>query len=189
MISPRAGFTWDDVDIHQLDGEPPSDFDCGREEQTEFLYALARRYHEADLGKTYLVFVKGVLAAFFTLANDALTLGSRERGRDIPHPSVPALKLGQLAVDRRFQGSGLGRALVGFCVEFARRTGTTVGCRYLTLDAQPDLVRWYEEQGFVRNKLVQNERERRAAESGDPARQAGVKVSMRLDLRLPASER
>lgn len=181
MTSAYPGWTLKDIVLHPLEGEPPPGFDCGRNEQNDFLYGLARRYHEADLGLTYLAFIKGIFAGYITVANDSITLGTRERGKGIPHPNVPALKLAQLGVDLRFQGSGLGRALVGIAVSLAVQTRGIAGCRYLTLDAQPDLLRWYESQGFVRNKQTQNERMRRALERGvDPDT---LPVSMRLDLR------
>lgn len=175
------GWTLDDLVVHPLEGEPPAGFDCGRDDQNNFLYGLARRYHEADIGRTYLVFIKGMLAGYLTVANDSILLGHRERDPGIQHPSIPAMKLAQLGVDLRFRGSGLGRVLVSMAVSLALETRGIAACRYLTLDAQPDLVPWYESQGFVRNRVAQNERIRRAAERNtDPA---ALPVSMRLDLR------
>jgi hypothetical protein len=63
----------------------------------------------------------------------------------------------------------------------ARDEALRVGCRYVTLDAQPDLVSWYESQGFERNVLRQNQRIQNALAHGrDPA---DIPVSMRFDLR------
>jgi ribosomal protein S18 acetylase RimI-like enzyme len=90
------------------------------------------------------------------------------------------LKLAQLGVDQRFQGLGLGREVIADVVALAREAALRVGCRYVSLDAHPDLVGWYERHGFVVNKLHQKERIAAASGNADPTRLA---VSMRFDLR------
>jgi GNAT superfamily N-acetyltransferase len=110
---------------------------------------------------------------------DALPLGSREKSGNIPYKYVSALKLAQFGVDRRFQRRGLGREVIADVVELARQAAARYGCRYLTLAAQPDLVRWYASHGFQVNKLHQRQRIE-AASTREPA---DIPVSMRLDLR------
>lgn len=66
----------------------------------------------------------------------------------------------------------------------AERVGDQVGCRYMTLDAQPDLEGWYESLGFLKNRTRQQERIAEAMlHHRDPAH---VAVSMRFDLRRAA---
>ena len=105
------------------------------------------------LSKTYLFQQDGLTASYVTVCMDALPLTRRERGPAIRYQHVGSLKLAQLGVDTRFQGSGWGIAAVRFAVRLAQRVGDQVGCRYLTVDAQPDLVSWYEKQGFKQNEL------------------------------------
>lgn len=124
-----------------------------------------------------------MLAAYITLTMDALRLHKHERGKGIHYRAIGALKLAQLGVDQRFRGRGFGKFLVGYTIETARAFGQNVGCRYVTLDAQPDLVAWYERQGFVRNKLMQDERQDEAKRHGRPPER--IAVSMRFDLREP----
>lgn len=166
--------------IRKLDGPPAAAFDCGRAEQTAFFLERAFEDQRARLSVTYCYYFKGMLAAFATICSDALPLGRRERDRTIRYQDVGAIKLAQLGVDVRFQGMGLGRLVVADVIRRARRECDDVGCRYLTLDAQPDLVRWYERQGFERNELRQERRIQEALAHGrDPAR---IAVSMRYDL-------
>jgi len=135
-------------------------------------------YHvrNADLSMGMLTF-----AGFVTLCMDSLPLSREERGAGIRYQWISALKLAQLGIDRRFQGSGLGRWVVGFVVDFATELSLRVGCRYVTLDAQPDLVSWYSAQGFRRNLLHQQQRMDEAIRHRrDPANTA---VSMRFDIR------
>jgi len=94
---------------------------------------------------------------------------------------VSAIKLVQLGVRRAFQGGGIGRLAVADVLALARGISLRVGCRYVTLDAQPDLVGWYDSQGFRRNIYRQEQRIRDAVEHGrDPGT---IAVSMRFDLR------
>ena len=84
-------------------------------------------------------------------------------------------------VDRRFAGSGLGRYLLGYAVELATHFRGMIGCRYVTLDAQPHLLSWYESQGFKRN--IEEQRYRRALAAARGRTGDDLAVSMRFDLR------
>jgi len=164
----------------KLDRYPPFGFDCGRNQQNAFLYDRAWPDQAESLSTTYLFYVGDALAAYATLFMDSLPLSRRERG-PIPYQNVSSLKLGQMAVDRRFQGRGVGQYALGFAVELAEEVSDRVACRYVTLDAEPDLVEWYAIHGFTLNRLRQRERRETALRhQRDPER---IPVSMRLDLR------
>ncbi|HEX5725210.1 MAG TPA: GNAT family N-acetyltransferase [Longimicrobiaceae bacterium] len=169
-----------EISYHILHEEPPPGFDCGREEQNAFLYGHAWADLQDRLSTTYLFFIQGRLAAFAAVVMAGLVLGRKERGQ-IRFKHVGALKLCQLGVDRRFAGKGLGRFIVGFMTAFAWDVGREVACRYVTLDAQPELVGWYEGRGFVRNRTMQAQRIEEAQRFGRTPEQ--VPVSMRFDLR------
>jgi GNAT superfamily N-acetyltransferase len=181
-IFPRMPNDFDAVDnIVMLWGPPEAGFDCGREDQNRFLYKRAWPDQQAQLSVTYLYYVKGIIAAYASVCMDALPLGRGERGRAVRYHDVASLKLVQLGVNLPFQSAGLGKFVVADVIVLARNQATRVGCRYVTLDAQPDLVRWYEDQGFKRNVLRQDQRIRDAIEHGRDAER--IAVSMRFDLR------
>ena len=181
FIKPEAGWDERDIDIRLLDGEPPAGFDCGRDEQNEFLYERAYQDHERLISVTRLFFVKGILAAYVTTMTASVELGTREKDRGVRYPSLAALKIAQLAVDKRFSGCGLGTFLLGFVIAYARRrVSWTVGCRYVTLDAQPDLEGWYASHGFVRNRVMQKRKIEHARATGRD--ESTLTVSMRFDL-------
>lgn len=170
-----------EIEIQKLHGVPPSGFDCGRDEQNRFLFERAWPDQRKRLSTTYLYFVQGELASYATVCMDSLPLGREEREAGILYKYVSALKLAQLGVDRHFHGQGLGRHVVADVILLALEASDRFGCRYVTLDSQPDLVDWYARQGFVRNKLRQRERVNDAAAHGrDPS---AIAVSMRFDLR------
>lgn len=169
-----------------LRAPPEAGFDCGRKEQNRFFYESAWADQQAHVSVTYLYFVGGTCAAYATLCMDALPLGRRERAEELRYPEIGALKLAQLGVDRRFQRKGVGRLVVADMTTLARVLARSVGCRYVSLDAQPELVGWYESQGFTRNELRQAQRVVDALKYGrEPEK---IAVSMRFDLRDSALE-
>lgn len=173
-----------ELEFRKLDGHPPLGFDCGRAEQNAFLYERAWVDQQESLSTTYLFLLEGVLTAYATVLMDSLPLSRSERGA-IPYRDVSALKLAQLGVSLDAQGRGIGTAVIGFATQLAEEVRERVACRYIALDAQPDLVKWYGRWGFVQNRLRQQERVEDALRyKRDPA---GIPVSMRLDLRALGS--
>jgi GNAT superfamily N-acetyltransferase len=172
------------IEIEKLEGPVPPSFDCGREEQNRYFHEHAWHDQQERLSTTYLFVIYGIAAGFATVCMDALPLSRRERGVAIRYRWVSALKLAQLGVDRRFQGSGVGRQALAIVAHLATEVGALVGCRYVTLDAQPDLEPWYAAQGFVRNTLHQQQRiDEATLHLRDPDQ---IPVSMRYDLGVKA---
>jgi hypothetical protein len=168
----------------RLEGSPPPAFDCGRDEQNEHLHRRAWEDQQQRLSTTYLLQRSGLPAGYVTVCMDSLPLARGEREPAIRYQHVSALKLAQLGIDLRFQGMGMGTEAVGFVVRLASRVGEQVGCRYVTLDAQPDLEGWYARQGFLRNQLQQQQRREDAiSHRRDPET---IAISMRYDLRRPS---
>jgi GNAT superfamily N-acetyltransferase len=178
----ETAFLDDELQMRPLLGDPPHGFDCGSAEQNAFLYERAWNDARCGITVTHLLYVKGMLAAYVTVMADRIKLGSRERPRGVVYGFAPAVKIAQLGVDRRFAGCGLGKLLVAYAVQMAVMFRRRIGCRYVTLDARTEeLVRWYEAQGFVRNKEEQKLRIVDAERRGRTP--DGVPVSLRFDLR------
>lgn len=166
------------VEVRKLGGTPPHGFDCQREAQNRFLYDRAWQDQRERLTTTYLYYTFGVLAAYGTVCTDSLVLGTREKPRSARYRYIGALKIAQLGVNRAHQGQGLGQTVVADMIRLAYRVSERAGCRYVTLDAERDLLSWYEYQGFVINKVAQKAREAAAATQGAE----NIAVSMRFDL-------
>lgn len=99
----------------------------------------------------------------------------------MPYPTVPALKLGRLAVDERFQAQGIGRNLITTVIGLAETLASQVGCRYVTLDALPERVTYYEGIGFIRNRAVNEDRKQRFGQEPE-------QISMRFDVLAQVSD-
>jgi predicted N-acetyltransferase YhbS len=163
----------------RLESPPPRGFDCEREAQNTFLYDWAWFDQRQRLTTTYVYRTAGILAAYMAVCMDAVVLGTREKPPALRYKNIGALKLAQLAVDNSLRGRGLGTLVVYDAVNLAVELSQRVGCRYVVLDAQPELVEWYQALGFKINKVMQKQRIAAATDRNPDE----IPVSMRFDLR------
>lgn len=164
---------------HKLEGVPPEGFDCQREAQNSFLYEWAWSDQRQRVTTTYVYRAAGALAGYMAVCMDAVILGTREKPPALRYKNLAALKLAQLGVDHRLSGRGLGTLIIFDAVNLALELSEQVGCRYVTLDAHPDLVEWYQRLGFKINRVIQKQR----IEAAGTRNPDEIPVSMRFDLR------
>ena len=62
--------------------------------------------------------------------------------------TYPAIKVGRLAVDKKYAKSGVGSYLVKTMREYAFSISEQIGCRYVTVDAYPYACEFYKKLGF-----------------------------------------
>jgi len=114
----------------------------------------AKTYAEQMLAKSYGVFNRDKLVGCATLVCGQIEVDGGEPAPDVgeahfEYKHFPAVKIARLAVDRRYRGTGLGRALVDFSLGVSRDTiASAVGCRFVVLDAKKQSVAFYEKNGF-----------------------------------------
>jgi GNAT superfamily N-acetyltransferase len=134
-------------EAHRLDA-----FDCGVDSLNEWLKRRARANQVSGASRTYVVTdEEGRVAGYYCLASGALTLAQAPGGvrRNMPDP-IPMTILGRLAVDRNWQGHGLGAALLRDAVERTRAASNILGIRGLLVHALSDDAKaFYERYGFV----------------------------------------
>ncbi|MCB4363375.1 GNAT family N-acetyltransferase [Hydrogenophaga taeniospiralis] len=77
------------------------------------------------------------------------TLASASTGKRLPrHPTVPAIRMGRLAVDQGFKGQGLGSALLADALSRAARP--EIAAYALMADAKDDAAaNFYRHHGFI----------------------------------------
>lgn len=137
-----------------------SEFDCGKSDINEFIRTNeAIKFHEYRFGHTRLVYDNETLAAFFTLApysfqsdaydgSETVSTEKIQSEEDLP-PAIPSRLLGQLGVDNRYQGSGLGTYLMRYIIAETLELDQTVPFRFIVLHAHEDVVGFYKKFGFV----------------------------------------
>lgn len=127
-------------------------FDCGVDSLNDWLKRRARANQVSGASRTYVVTdEEGRVAGYYCLASGALALAQAPGSirRNMPDP-VPMAILGRLAVDRNWQGHGLGAALLRDAFERTRAASNILGIRGLLVHALSDEAKaFYERYGFV----------------------------------------
>ena len=140
-LSPPAPLAAD----HELD-----EFNSGVAPLDDWLKRLAR-HNEAEGGsRTFVICAGRRVAGYCCLAAGSVIAGAatgRVR-RNMPNP-VPVVVLGRLAIDRAWQGRGLGGDLLRDAVLRAVAAGESIGVRAVLVHAISDAAKaFYEKHGF-----------------------------------------
>jgi GNAT superfamily N-acetyltransferase len=132
-----------------------SAFDCGVPSLNHWLAHRALRNQLAGASRTYVACDSARVAAYYALASGAVAAQSatgRFR-RNMPDP-IPVVLLARLAVDQRYQGRGLSRALLRDAGSRVLSAADAIGIRGLLVHALDDAARsLYEHLGFAPSPL------------------------------------
>jgi len=128
-------------------------FDCGRQELNGWLRQVARQHQDKGLSKTFVAIREEAptrICGYY-----ALTLAELENQhlpeawrKKLPR-RIPGVRLGRLAVDKQYQGKGLGELLLIDALTRARRIYTEAGGIGLFVDAlDAQAAGYYQRFGF-----------------------------------------
>ena len=128
-------------------------FDCGRQELNDWLRRVARQHQDKGLSKTFVAIRKeapNCICGYY-----ALTLAELEN-RHLPQAwrkklprRIPGVRLGRLAVDRRYQRKCLGELLLVDALTRVQRIYTEAGGIGLFVDALDEQAAgYYRRFGF-----------------------------------------
>lgn len=125
------------------------EFDCGNDALNTFLHRFAWSNESAGGCRTYVAHDDGRVAGFYSLVAGSIRREdspARIRAGMARHP-IPVLILARLAVDRSWQGQGVGRQLLRNAFRHAERAAEIIGIRALLVHAKDDEARaWYARQ-------------------------------------------
>jgi predicted N-acetyltransferase YhbS len=129
-----------------------SSFDCGRESLNHWFRRHAWQNQQTGASRTTVVCdsATGRVAGYVSLSAAQIVRGHLPRAaqRNQPDP-VPAILIGQLAVDRDFQGRGYAGSLLRHALATAVRLSRDVGCVCVLLHPLDDALRaFYARFGF-----------------------------------------
>jgi GNAT superfamily N-acetyltransferase len=126
---------------------PVEGFDCGREQVNRYLSRYAWQNQQAGASQTYVGVVDDAVVGFYTLAVGKVTqeeAPSRLTKGLARHP-VPIMLLARLGVDHRWQGQGIGKALLRDAMLRTLQAADIAGIRALAVHAKDeDARRFYE---------------------------------------------
>lgn len=137
-----------------------SSFECGVEPLNRYFLAqvsqdIKRRvtacFVATEVATEAATKAKSQTAGYYTLASASVSLADLPDAlaKKLPrYPSVPAVRMGRLAVDQAFKGEGLGSALLA---DALRRAATAEIAAYaFVVDAKDEAAaRFYVHHGFI----------------------------------------
>lgn len=130
---------------HQLAG-----FESGESTLDHWLKHRALRNQGSGASRTYVLCADGQVIAYYCLATASI-MSEQASGRirrNMPDP-IPAMVLGRLAVDHRWQGQGIGKALLRDAILRTVQVSEIVGVRALLVHALTEsAVNFYQAHGF-----------------------------------------
>lgn len=127
-------------------------FDCGSEPLNRDLREQVSRDVRRRVAACFVALADGQrIAGYYTLASASLLLADlpASSSKKLPrYPTVPAVRMGRLAVDQAFKGQGLGGALLADALERAARS--EIAAYALMVDAKDEsAVAFYRHHGFI----------------------------------------
>jgi GNAT superfamily N-acetyltransferase len=130
-----------------------SAFDSGEPVLDDWLRQRAWPDLQSAASRTYVVCPTGSLKiiGYFALSMGQI-LAQEAPGamrRNMPR-HIPAVTLGRLAIDRTWQGRGLGRALLADVMQRALRAASEVSARLIVHAISPAAEAFYLHHGFTR---------------------------------------
>ena len=128
-----------------------SAFDSGVPELDSWLRRRALQNEASGASRTYVVSAEGRVVGYYALATGAAAQqqATGKVRRNMPEP-IPVMVLGRLAVDRAYQGRGLGSALLRDALLRTLNAASIVGIRAVLPHAiSDDARRFYERAGFA----------------------------------------
>lgn len=129
----------------------PSAFDCGHKALNTFIRLHALPGQRANSSQTYVAAVGPTIVGYHTLVvGDVAYEDAPERlAKGLPRHPVPILLLARLAVDRTWQGKGLGAALVADAMRRTLQVADVAGVRALLVHAKDEAAKsFYTHLGF-----------------------------------------
>lgn len=142
-------------EIKPLGDEDRSDFTCGDEALNAYLARQARQDIRRRVAACFVALevATGRIAGYYTLSACHIDLGALDEDwrRRLPrYPAVPAVRLGRLAIDVRFQGQGLGGVLLANAI--ARSLRSDIAAGIMVVEAKTEVAAaFYQHHGFRRD--------------------------------------
>ena len=133
-------------------------FQNQEKELVDFLVEDALANQAMRISTTYLAFLTEggfkKLVGYVSLLSDSIRVKENKEllvffdNKGIHYSCLPALKIGRLAVDALYQKKGIGTHLILFSISTGSKLSDNVGCRFITTDAKPEAIDFYNKLGF-----------------------------------------
>jgi GNAT superfamily N-acetyltransferase len=133
-----------------------SAFDCGNESLNTWLKRFALTNLHSDSAQTFVVHRGGVVVGYYSLTAGSVRQEEAPArvAKGLAKHQIGIILLARLAVDKREQGNGLGKALLKDALLRIMAAAETVGARAVLVHAIDEQARkFYEHFGFERSPI------------------------------------
>ncbi|PHR92744.1 MAG: GNAT family N-acetyltransferase [Blastopirellula sp.] len=144
------------IELFQKDKHDRTEFDCGVQELNDYFRKQLSQDIKRNVTLCYVVLDNkaDAIAGYYTISMGQILLNElpEKTVKKLPrYPSVPVARVGCLAIDKRYQGQGLGGGILSDAIRRAITSG--VACFAVVVDAKDEgAVSFYEHFGFIRLK-------------------------------------
>jgi ribosomal protein S18 acetylase RimI-like enzyme len=132
-----------------------SQFQCGEPALDEWLRRRALQNEESGASRTYVICAGRQVVGYYALAGGTVAHAEapgRVR-RNMPDP-IPVMVIGRLAIDIKFQGRGIGPALLRDALLRTLQAAEIAGIRAILVHAISERAkRFYEKWGFTSSPI------------------------------------
>ncbi len=133
------------------------DFSCGKVLPDNYFWKQAKQDVKRKLSACFVLVDEGTkkISGYYTLSGSSIpnNLIPEFYKKKLPksYLSIPAILLGRLAVDKDFQGKGIGKILLIDSLKRCYETSESIGAFAVIADPlDRDAERFYEKYGFIK---------------------------------------
>lgn len=129
------------------------DFDCGDERINDYLKKYACQNKDTNIAYPYaLTDNSGEVYGFFTLSTAQVYREGLPESevKGLPRYPIPAIRIGQMGLDKDYQGKGIGRELLVEALIKSYQISQNIGARIVIVDAiNNQVAKFYRKFGFI----------------------------------------
>lgn len=128
-------------------------FDCGEIVLNDYLQKLAGQHSKSNISKTFIATTSDdpeKILGFYTLSTGSITFDSLpQQFKKLPKYPIPILRIGRLAVDKSWQGQGIGEYLLMDALNRSATHAKEIGMIGVVVDAKHEAAKnFYLKYGF-----------------------------------------
>ena len=132
------------------------DFDCGKELLNDYLKTQAGQDIKRKLSVCFVLADSDtkVIQGYYTLSNSSIPLSSftEQIQKKLPksYKSIPTTLLGRLAIDKKYQGNGIGKILLMDALKRSYGISNEIGSFGIIVDPTDDEAKgFYQKYDFI----------------------------------------
>jgi GNAT superfamily N-acetyltransferase len=130
-------------------------FDCGTAALNDWLKRQALKNEASGASRSYVACTGNIVVGYYCLAAGAIVRDEAPKPmqRNMPDP-IPVMVIGRLAINERYQGQGIGKALLRDAILRVLQAAEIAGVKAILVHAiSEDAKRFYLANGFLESPI------------------------------------